>query len=62
MLLLALQAITGDRHNRQYAGALDEMLSNTGGGLKKLVLVVDRIDVLGKHADGRKVMKLALCI
>ncbi len=53
--------MTGDTQNRQYAGALDEVLSGEGGDLKKFVLVVDRIDVLGKHADGRKVMKLALC-
>ncbi len=57
-----MQAVTGDRQNRQYAGALDEMLSGKGVGPKKLVLVVDRIDVLGKHADGKKVMKMALCI
>ena len=34
------------------------MLSGEGVGPKKLVLVVDRIDVLGKHADGKKVMKM----
>jgi len=61
ILNFALQAVTGDRQNRQHARALDEVLSAEGGDLKKLVLVVDRIDVLGKHADGRKVMKLALC-
>ncbi len=61
ILNFPLQAVTGDTQNRQYAGALDEVLSGEGGDLKKLVLVVDRIDVLGKHADGRKVMKLALC-
>ncbi len=58
--LSPLQAVTGDTQNRQYAGALDEVLSAEGEGPKKLVLVVDRIDVLGKHADGRKVMKLTL--
>ncbi len=61
-VFFALQAVTGDRQNRQYAGALDEMLSGEGVGPKKLVLVMDRIDVLGKHADGKKVMKLAPCI
>jgi len=38
------------------------MLSGKGVGPNKVVLVVDRIDVLGKHADGRKVTKMALCI
>ncbi|KAL0045184.1 hypothetical protein WJX82_011522 [Trebouxia sp. C0006] len=50
------EAVTGDTQNRQYAGALDKVLSGEGGDLKKFVLVVDRIDVLGKHADGRKVL------
>ncbi|KAL0022861.1 hypothetical protein WJX77_000862 [Trebouxia sp. C0004] len=50
------EAVTGDRQNRQCTGALDEMLSGKKVGPKKLVLVVDRIDVLGKHADGKKVL------
>ena len=54
ILNFALQAVTGDRQNRQHARALDELLSAEGGDLKKFVLVVDRIDVLGKHADSQK--------
>ncbi|KAA6427494.1 MAG: origin recognition complex 1 [Trebouxia sp. A1-2] len=50
------EAVTGDRQNRQCTGALDEMLSGKTDAPKKVVLVVDRIDVLGKHADGRKVL------
>jgi hypothetical protein len=57
---LHLQTVTGDRQNKQCTGALDEMLSGKGVSPKKVVLVVDRIDVLGKHADGRKVTKMAL--
>lgn len=53
-----VQGITGKLRNREYAGALDTLLSADGPGPERVILVVDHIELLAKHADGKKVSSI----
>ena len=53
-----LQGITGKLRNREYAGALDTLLSADGPGPERVILVVDHIELLAKHAHGKKVSSI----